>query len=307
MKPLRIFTPVWGHKHLILLQKALGQSLLWPKNHAAIAHARWTLFCHPSEIEQVCEIAGRIIPPEQIDTIEYPGSKDELTAKRGELMCGALCAVIKKCLVDGSQFMMATPDFIWSDGSIENMIQLASQRATCVAVPHPRVLPTILDFIHDTPRSSYDLVTLASKHPHRSWVSSEMGQNPSGTFKSGIMWRKIKPGIVTLQHRMPSPYVVNFIPADLEFFQRDDGLKRAAFGAWDHDWSCMLAKEQRHRIVLSSDIAFMAEVTSAQDNVPPPYPANNAWPDDFWLQDRDQPLLSHQLNRQYISTFRGEP
>ncbi len=306
MRPLRIFTPVWGHKNVILLEKALGQSFQWPKNQAAIAHAKWTIFTHPSDLDQVMAVAEKVFPGE-IEIQKYSGSKEELTQKRGILMCQAMCLVIEKCLAENAQFLMATPDFIWSDGSLPVLIQLGDQKNVCISLPHPRVLPTILDFIHTMPRNNYDLVTLAMKHPHGSWTTSEFGRNPHGSFMGGIIWRKSGPGLITLQHRMPSPYLVNFVKSDLDFFRQDTATHQAAFGAWDHDWACKLAREQRSRMILSSDLAFMAEVTTAMDNLPPLRPANAREPDEFWLQERTQPLLTHQLNRQYIATFRGEP
>lgn len=307
MKPLRIFTPVFGPKHIKLLDRALGRSFMWPKNHEAISKAKWTLFIHQSEFEQVMTVATKILPEEQIETIEDNGSLSDLIAWRGVLMCEALVKVMRKCIEEKTPMLMATPDFIWADGTISNMIQLAKQPGACVALPHPRVLPETLDTLDylDHPMSSPDLVRVAMAHPHKSWTTSELGKH-HGTPKGGILWRKMGPGLITLAHRMPSPYLVNFVSTDIDFFTSNTSEKRAAFGAWDHDWASHLIQQQRWRQILSSDVGFMAEVTSPEDNVPPWTPMNTTTPDDFWLQERTDHLFNQKIGRQYISTFRWD-
>ncbi len=308
MKPLRIWTPVWGQKHIRLLEKGLAQSLLWPKNFEAIKNAQWNIFCRTEEFDQVMNVVTTVLPEEQIETVEAIESCDELTAKRGDLLCKAFLKVIESCLNDKSQCLISTPDFIWGDGSIANMRILGQQENTIVSLPHPRVLPSIIDFIHNIPRPNYDLVTLAMANPHRSWASSEYGCNPSSTEVGGILWRRtLTPGVITLQHRMPSPYLCNFIPPDLEFFRTDDDKKKAGFGAIDHDWAERYVEQQRLRMILSSDVAFMAEVTDADKNVPPLRGFNATEPDIFWKQEREEWMLHHKTNRQYIATFRGKP
>ncbi len=306
MKPLRIYSPCWGPKHLDLLERCLGASLRWPKNFEAIRDAKWNILCHASEFNKVVEVATKVLPPEQIDTIEVHQSIEELTARRGIIMNDGLLVVVKKCIQENSQMLMATPDFIFGDGTIANMRQVGRQDGTCVSMAHPRVVPDILNQISpDKPLSNPELVTLAMKNPHQAWKTSEFGHNPSGTEVGGILWRRISPTVITLQHRMPSPYLVSFIQSDLEFLSTDTPYKVGAFGQWDHDWSVKIIGEERHRMVLSSDACFMAEVTSPELNCPPLRPINHAEPDIFWKQERLDHLLNHKINRQYVATFRS--
>ncbi len=299
MKQIRIFTPVFGEYNISLLEKALGKSLLWPKNHEAIKGAKWALMIHHTEFQRVMEIATKILPEADLEPIEMTIPLQDLIDKRGVLMAG----VIDQCVREDRQLLISTPDFIWAEGSLHNMQILAQQRDTCIAVPHPRVLTSILDFIHEKPLEPYDLVTLHRKHQHRSWYTSEIGHNPTGTWKGGILWRRTAPGIVTLSHRMPSPYLLNVNKDDLAFFQHE----AHAFGAIDHDFTSNLIESERLRTVLSSDLAFMAEVTMPNNNVPPPEAAAPNEPDAYWKQERKEHLLCHRMNRQFICTFRGEP
>lgn len=312
MKPIRIFTPVFGVKHINWLDRALGRSLNWPDNRRAMKDAKWLLFLHPSEFQQVMTVATKYCPQEQIETIESDLPLAQLTAERGIQMCIAFAQGIRMCLADGRQMLISTPDFIWSDGSIYNMRQLAQEKNSCLAVPHPRVTPEILGSLdgHEVAgfqgHSQEKLVTLARQFAHASWIMSENGKH-TGTFKGGILWRPQGNACQTLQHRMPSPYLCNFINDDLKYFTQVKEGKHQAWGAIDHDWAVALCEQQRWRQVLSSDLAYMCEVTEQNDNVPPVMPMNNVNPDDFWTQDRQDHLLHHKLNRQFIATFRGEP
>jgi hypothetical protein len=300
MRPLRIWTPVWGHKHVKLLSDALAQSFLWPKNHEAIRHAKWSLFIHHSEFDQVMTAVTKVLPESQIETIEAKESLEMLTAQRGVLMCRALIQEIKKCLMDNHQFLISTPDFIWADGALASLRILGDQPGVCVAVPHPRVVPSILPSL-SVPQTNTRLVSLSRQHAHVAWTSSEVGQNPTGSHKGGILWRDMSPGVTCLQHRMPSPYLVNFTTDDLGFFSTQTDHFQAAFGSWDHQWSDKLIEQQRWRMLLSSDLGFMCEVTDANQNVPPKVPATPNDPDSFWHAD-----LNFAMNRQYVATFRSD-
>lgn len=297
----RIFTPVWGDKFINLFERALVRSFLWEKNHEALKDARWSLLIHKSEFEKVLSIATKVIPEDRIDTIEIDSPINQLTSDRGSIMCQGVVSVMDKCLKDGSAMFMATPDVIWGDGAIRNIRRAGLEKGTCVTFPHMRVLPSILDQIDFMPQpiSNFKLATLAMANPHKSWTSSEHGVDPSGVHIGGIFWKKMGKGLVSLIHRMPSPYFINVLPEDKAFFMADGPEHKAAFGAWDHNWSAHLVSAGRFRMILSSDSGFMAEVTSPNENVPPTKPINPHEPDSFALNH-----LHNQINRQFIATFR---
>lgn len=302
MKPIRIFTPVFGKKHISWLDRVLGTSFNWPKNKSALREAQWTLFIHSGEFEQVMTVVTKILPEQQIETIECHDNLDLMTAKRGVLMCEAFVKAMRACLKDGRQLLISTPDFIWADGTIANMRQLAQNPNTCVSLPHPRVTPSIIEGL-TKPLNSPELVNLFEHHAHRAWITSELGKH-SGSMIGGILWQRLN-GVITLQHRMPSPYLLNLIPSDLDYFTTTDPQRLAAWGAIDHTWAVHLCESERWRMLLSSDLGFMCEVTEPGDNIPKEHQLNTQHPDDFWKQERNDHLLHQKLNRQYVATFRG--
>lgn len=52
-KSLRVFTTVWGTKHLKWLEKYCVQSLAWPKNVAALEGATWTFLTREQDKEEI--------------------------------------------------------------------------------------------------------------------------------------------------------------------------------------------------------------------------------------------------------------
>ena len=306
MRPIRIFTPVWGSKYIEWFEKALCGSLLWPKNFEVIKHAKWSILCHHSEFHQVAEIASKVLPPEQIETMEVNGPMEDLNRWKGIRMNEGVVSAMKKCVDQDSLFLMATTDFIYGDGTLANMIKEASVRRSCISMAHFRVHPTILPELN-APLSNYELVSLSRKHPHMSWTESEWLKNPSGSPVGGITWRDEGNGIHSVRHRMPSPYLCNITQEDVNFMATQNDEKMAAFGAFDHDWPAELIKQERFRLILSSDQAFMGEVTSPGDNCPTLRVVNPNEPDAFWHDHDEHNRLHHQMNRQFISCFRGAP
>ncbi len=296
---MRIFTPCWGRKHLNLLEKALGTSFLWPGNHQLVREANWTFLTHGFDKKKIIEIASKIIPENQIDFIPFHGSPYDLTAKREFVMLDALYIMMERCIKENRPMLIATPDFIFGDYSIRNMALIGDQDGVCVSMPHPRVLPCTLNEITERPMSNAELISLAFKHPHKSWTLCEAGLKESGTYIGGIYWKKMSEKLVSVQHRMPSPYYVNFKPQDIHFFKTPTGRRLSAFGAWDHDWPELLINEGRQRLIGSSDIATLIEVTDADLNVPPITIGKEA--DKFQHSE-----LHYRINRQFISSFRGE-
>jgi hypothetical protein len=308
-KRLHIFTPVWGDYFTNLLDRALGQSFQWSTNARAVENCIWTLFTTTGEKAKIAELAQRIIPTATIRIL----TNDRLlerNAEIGALKMRALLISIKQCLDENCTMLMSTPDFIWANGSLHNMIAESypdESQGLCVSIAHMRVLPSILEPIlsngyRERGSGSDETVDHAFDHQHESWIRSEIQTwttpKANGIYHSGVAWRRASGGLITVQHQMPSPFVVNFRESDLKEFERWKGVTPPAFGEWDHNWPSKLIEEGRLRYIGSSDVAFMVEVTEADKNVPPLTDART--PHDQFF--RDEPSV--KIQKQFISTFR---
>ncbi len=200
---------------------------------------------------------------------------------------------------DGSKVLMAPPDTIFSDGTISALLIAGRQRGTCVAVPHPRVSPSIFGGIKDSPLSGAELVSLAIKHGHKAWTEAEDGCANQNSFIGGISWRRLAPKIIAVTHRLPTVYLAEFEPEDVVFFKSShDGLP-PTFGVYDHGWPSKLLGDQRQRVIGSSDAACVIEVTKEDLNVPPAHPVNPSEPDAYWRNK-----VHNIINRQYLFIMR---
>lgn len=303
-QPIRLFSAVWGDKHLDWFEKACVNSLAWPKNRAAIPlDSRWTLFSKKDDIKRAAEIASAILPLAQIDFLEMPQSVKGSSPEMGNVLLQGFLLTMKRCLTDGAKLLMAPPDTIFGDGTIPTLLATGKEAHLCVAVAHPRVTPSIFSqFKPSREMSNAELVTAAWKHLHPSWTQAEAGLQQTNSFVGGVSWRKLAHNLVSVTHRLPTVYLADFVPSDLTFFQQPhDGLP-PTFGVWDHGWPghCLIPS-QRQRIVGGSDAAFIVELTDEDKNVPPTLNGNPFEPDAFW---RSEPHNAH--NRQTCVIFRGE-
>lgn len=295
-KPIHIYTVVYGG-HIDWFYRALVRSLSWPKNKSALVNARWTIYGDLNETQRIYEIATKVIPFHQIEF------KQKIMDGANVNLLGSMMQTMRRCLDDKSLLLMAPPDTIFSEGSIDAMMAYAQSPGACVAVPHPRVLPSIINELGDIPPTNAQLVTLAlEKHVHDCWKTSELGMNVSGVPVGGICWRRLADKLYAVQHRLPTVYLANFTEDDRKFFSKPWKNVPQQFGMWDHEWpGAELIPKQRLRTIGSSDAAFIIECTESWKNVPTQRLIDPNNPDAF---HRDE--YHNKINRQYLSCFRGE-
>ncbi len=294
-----VFCPVWGDKHLGLLKNALGRSLSWPSNRDAVFNSRWMVVTDgPASGEAAKKIIQEFCPSADIRIFEKPIIRMPGT-DTGVVLMNVLFEVVQECIEQKMPMLMATPDFIYGNGTIDAFKRVASEPGTCAAIAHMRVLPSaIAEFwVNPLPSNAY-LVSIGLNNSHQSWQMSENTASPSGCYRSGIRWERLSEKVLTVQHVMPSPFFVNFYPEDLPFFKTWHDNRPPGFGSWDHKWPKQLIAQGRLRLIGSSDAAVMIEITDQGANIPPINPENVG--KAFFNID------SHnKVQKQFISVFRS--
>lgn len=293
MSRMKIFTPCWGEKHIWLFKNALMKSLSWPKNLKAIEGAEFVIICETqTEADEIQNHVRSISPNFDFHIYLAPGIDK---VDRGSLLIHPIRYQVKECLQRNEPLLMATPDFIFGDGTIDVFKKVACDPGSCVSIAHLRVLPGILGHIPASPVSNRSLITKAREFSHRAFSES-----PENLYYSGIRIINLSETQFALQHYMPSPFFVNFTKDDERHFLEADpetGVT-AAFGMWDHLWPSHLIKENRLRFIGDSQSALILEVTDKDQNVPP-----------IDLEGRPGFMRNHfhnQIQSQFISIFRGE-
>lgn len=305
--PLRIYTACWG-KYIDLFEKTIIRSFRWPQNNKALLNENVTWSLHTNKKDaarliQACKRTG--IENYELTELSHP--KDGTVTLEGghpdigAILLGQFKNEIRRCIDTNSRLLLAPPDSIFGDGTIPSLLRLGSQEGVCIAVPHPRVVPTIFEYpsrfcesLKET-LTNAELVTETFNNLHRTWSEAELGFDKINSYVGGVCWKKITSGVFSVQHRLPTNYLLHFIPSDLQFFEQ-----QICFGSIDHLWPSKLIKEERERVAGSSDLAFICEVTEPHQNVPPSYPYMKKEADRFW-RNADHNKFFRQVN----VVFRG--
>lgn len=312
-RPLRLWTCFWGEKHLDLFERALVRSLSWPLNKDAIAHATWDIWTKESEFDLVADVAKSVGVNLELHAAD-PFLKLLDTAflrDNGVMVLEMFKRSITRCLESGAQMLIAPPDTIFGGDSLPNMLQAAEQPGTVVFVAHIRVLPTAIPDLEGQvnrfgPMSSVSnsrLVKIAIKNMHRSFFEAAGGLERVNSFIGGIYWKLRPNGVISIQHHLPTPYVINWTNEDLAFFSRTNppGQWPPVFGEIDHTWPATLFNGERARVLGSSDDAFICEVTDPEANVPPLMNYDSDTPDRFW-----RGAFHNKVLKQFCITLRSE-
>lgn len=289
---MKIFCPVWGEKHIALLKNALGVSLSWPKNRKAINGAEWVIITESeAELYQISKILLSIgdfkVKEHFIPGISGPG------VDTGQCLIPPLLETIQDCIDSNESMLMATPDFIYADGTVTAFKNIAFEPGSCAAIAHMRVLPGILKHLRLLPNE--ELMNIAYDFAHRSWAES-----PVNLYQGGVDRIEIAPHLTAVRHYMPSPFFVNFLPEDLDHFQEIHEGRKPGFGLWDHVWPTHLLNKGRLRFIGSSDAAMMIEVTDHSKNVPPIDFSHTLESSGFFRKH-----FHNEIQKQFVSIFRS--
>ncbi len=306
---LRILTMAWNKPYLDMFTKGCFNSLRWPKNKAALQGATWSFATNPELMDEAerllfneFDITFNASPMPETLALQGIGDVNPTTLNVNYSLLYTLTNEIRACLQTGSKLLLCPPDTLFGDGTIPNLLKAGEQIGTCVAVPHVRVLPSILDQLpkENGPVSNAQLVHLAFKNLHDSWVMAEENHPKLNSLIGGVHWKALAPDLFSVQHRLPTVYLAGLQPFDLTYF-----LGQSSFGAWDHNWPGeRLVRQERQRTIGSSDSCFIVELTEAQNNVPPEVESQFKNPEiqDAYHMDN----VHHQHNRLFLTTFRGE-
>lgn len=293
---LHILTIVYGDEYIKTFMKCLVKSLSMPKNKAAlnqIPQVHWHVFTDDNSIDKVRTIIRETNP----NIVPRVRSRSEARTYVDESL-SAFIQVGEECIKDNARMLFAPPDIFFGDGSIPNLMKMSEDKDSVVTVAHVRSTPSIIPELNKESISNAELVRLAFKHLHTCWGDAELGHPRQNQFGTGVRWSKLDENLYSVVHRLPTPYVINLLPSDLEYFKL-----QAGFGHFDHKWPGeVLMHQGRHRYASSSDLAFMVEITEPHKNISNPYTlSKNPNKDDFWDHN-----FHNEMNKQVLITFRGE-
>ena len=261
-----------------------------------VEEAEWLITSSSKEeyLRSVVSIAN-IFPKSKHTPFIYPELENP-NIDRGQILIKSVQQSVDICLQDSSPMLMATPDFIYGNGTIGTFAKVADEPGSCATIANIRVLPSILRCLSDGEfyiGKNSDLVMDAFSCLHKSWSES-----PKNLYHSGVKVKELPGRMWAVEHFMPSPFYVNFLECDKQPFKEWHERKPPGFGLWDHVWPTYLLEQGRLRYIGSSDAAVMLEVTDHDMNVPPLNKPEN--PQDKFFRNH----FHNNIQRQFVSIFR---
>lgn len=279
---VRLSTLVFGDRFFELFRKSV-RSIGWPRNRSVLDGAVWSI--HTDREEE----ARRVVEPLGLEVEINPIPSGGI----GVALMKSLILDLDKCL-GGDALLTAQPDTIFGEGTIKTLVDLGSEGMNAISVSHPRVVAGTFPELAE-PTSNARLVGLAFQHLHHGWQLANMRADENNCYKGGVCWREIDKDLYAVTVRIPTTYFVRPRESDI------DCLKSCKEGGWDHVWPAMLVEQQRHRLIGSSDAAFMVELTEARRNGALSRAARIDEPDAYKFN-----LEHHKTNRNSMVIWRAE-
>lgn len=308
MHNFHIFTMVYGEHHIELFKRAVFKSLNWPKNKAMLEGKNWCIYTkreHFEDLDNLFKDSGfnlKLFEIGESMRVAGCGYVKTVQCEGGVILLNGLRDQIALCLQTQSKILFAPPDTIFGDGSVESILKADGDLDACVFVSHMRVLPKIIDQIEymgatSGAISNEKLCQLSLENAHASWTQAEIDHKHNNSYVGGIAWKRIGEGLISVQHRLPTPYLIGFNRHDIDFW-----WSVVSFGALDHTWpGDRLVRQERMRYIGSSDAAFICEVTDHDKNCPPLIPPEHRTGDAYW-GDR----IHHSTNRMFNVIWRHQ-
>lgn len=287
----QILSVFWGEPYCEWFLKGALRSLSFKQNREDILEhcSTWNIFCDENQIETVKEAMKLVFSGLKVNI----KSTSHLRAFIDQHQ-SAMCFQIAECLKSKERLLFVPPDTVFSDGSIQALMNAGEEEKSCVAVAHPRVLPEFISQLRFTSGKPSELVNLAWANLHQSWTDAEIGHPRQNSFIGGVRWKKREEKEYSVSHHLPTTYLADFTEEDLMYFKTC-----VSFGNYDHSWpSDILLRQNRIKYITSSDKSFICEITHREKNIPP---VKGDDPSKFW---RTNP---HNLYYSNIEvSFKGE-
>jgi hypothetical protein len=256
-KSLYVWVPVWGEKHIDWFFKFTLSSLLKANNLPLVSVNKEVQFhFYTKDVDvKVIESRMKIMAPSYKFTIVAESFFDDMAR---DMMSNFFIHIINSCIKNKALMLIAQPDLIFSNGSVNNLVELSDGKGVSIAVAHPRVsyeslLNEKID-IESLSEITIDMVNVALKTQHKVLMRAEETNDENSTLM-GISTRKMPNGLAII-HNLPAVYLCNPVKADLLFFKR-----RCEFNIIDKHWPNLLFRQSRLKIIGSSDLAFIIELT----------------------------------------------
>jgi len=253
-KSVYIWVPVWGERHILWFFKYTLNSLLQDENLPLVSKTKYLKICFYTKDKDVSFIVEKM--KNHICNYDYSvNSESEFNDQARDLMSNFFIHILNDSIENNALVLLAQPDLIFSNGSVFNMVTLSEEKGVSIAAPSARIsFEYAIESNDDLIFEAEDLTSFITRYPHKSLKFAYEDDSTNATL-GGISTKKILGGLAVI-HNLPPVFLCNPTKSDLNFFKR-----RPSFNIIDKVWPDMLFRQSRLKIIGSSDIATIVELT----------------------------------------------
>jgi hypothetical protein len=215
----------------------------------------------------------------------------------------------RNAIAENAAVVIASTDFFFGDESIRNLATYCRKPDVVAAGVHLRVrrepflelLGRYRKAFGDKPLPNAKLVDMCMQTLIDCLENSKVDHDLNASASTAVAIRSIAPDLFTVVHHLPTPTMFWPNQSDVQYLFERGG----AFELVDHVWAEKLTAEGRWRLLASSDLFFMVELTSTEEEQRKhTFPAEKGmlYNEHF---PRDRPHL--RMHEQILVTLRREP
>jgi hypothetical protein len=177
--------------------------------------------------------------------------------------------LIRECeagIREQAPVLIMPADAFWGNGSVRNLAEYCRKPGVVVGAPYMRVgRGMFFELMQQyrgargiAPISNAKLVDIGLRARIQALRDSETDEDRNASFYTGASWRKLSENLYALVLPLITPLMFWALPSDIDFFNL---FGAGRFEMFDHLWPAKLMAERRWRVMTSSDLAFLLEVT----------------------------------------------
>ena len=255
-------------------ESVLLPSLLQPANVPWLIHNGYelalTVYTVESDAPRIRDILGAALaplspPPGSLSVNLALSSRadqpDTPNLKRIAFLTECRQGIAERCPV-----MLMGSDCFFGNGSIRNITTYCRKPDVVAAGIYLRVdrdafmelLQRYRAAFGAEPLSNAKLVDMGWQTQIEALRCSNVDSDRNASFSTAVSTRVIAPDLIAMVHHLPSPFMFWPQQSDIDFFEFYGG---GAFESLDRAWPTQLIGQRRWRLLASSDLFFLVELT----------------------------------------------
>jgi len=262
---LYVWVPVWGEQHISMFFRYVLPSMMQSNNLPKVTISKEvTIFIYTVEKNKYYV--------EQHINSDYKNIKfiikieNDIHKVVADRITNFFIDILKISVTDKALVLVSMPDSIFSENTVSNLVSLSDGKGVSIAVAHARVSYecSVDSWLNDSELfngklNSELLVEYAMKCMHDTLKYADDMEDNNATL-DGLSTRRLNNNNLAVIHNLPGPYLLTPIDDDINFF-----IRRGSFNMIDKLWSHMLLRQSRLKIIGSSDLAFIVELTKGEE------------------------------------------